>query len=228
MSEKLPYFSDNEEWAENVATGYLRQKIKSGLLSLDIDDTILDSKGKWYELYITLAKKQRLQEIVTFETFTLSPRAQLAPLVENYVAFKTQYMLDQQFNASMSLLKTSHSLLEVAKNHNIPHGYLSTRSEKLGEVTCQNLQAHNFPPAPVLLRAEHIPYGDTIGFKVGARAVLRAALDNYGFYGTHIYHVDDYKQLTEELNENVARVKGIHFRPTTSWSWVIRECLGSS
>ena len=225
MPERSFYFSSSEEWAENVAMGYMRQEGKSGLVSLDIDDTILDSEGKWYELYTTLAKKQGVNEIVAFEVFTLSPRAQLAPLVEDYIAFKAQYMLDQEFNANMSLLKTSHSLLEVAESYNIPHAYLSTRSENLGEVTCQNLQAHNFPAAPVLLRAEHIPYGNTIGFKIGALVVLREVLDDYGCQDTHVYHVDDYKQLTEGLNENVARVKGVHFTPTTSWSWVIREYL---
>jgi hypothetical protein len=76
----------------------------------------------------------------------------------------------------------------------------------------------------MLLRAENIPFADTIHYKIHPLAVLRATLDAH-LEDRPIVFVDDYLHLIKELNLSGINVTGVHFDAHTSWSAIARDHL---
>jgi hypothetical protein len=145
----------------------------------------------------------------------------------DYEALKERLMLDSELHASMPPMANSIELAERGTRHGLPNGYLSTRPDAIGEATYHSLQTHGFVDAPMLLRAENIPYADTILYKIRPLAVLRATLDAHNLDDRPVVFVDDYAQLVEGVNQGgINLLTGVHFGADTSWSAIARDYLG--
>ena len=214
-----PEYDNAAEWAQCIATQTAGGN--EALLVADIDDTLLDSNAHWYALYRRIATENNnaATELADEATFKAAgPRAYIGPLVENYAALKASLIEDAEFNAAMPLLTTARGLQAHAR---LPHGYLSTRPASLLSTTRANLQSHGLRDAPLLLRPTQYDYAATVGYKIAALRLLRASLDGAGQPDRRIYYVDDYKQLTDDLNGQYIGITAIHYTGAETWQDVL-------
>lgn len=230
MELQQQYFSDQALWAKQVIKPVVAQHKQGrevpGVYIFDIDDMLLDANAAWYRDFRTRALEEGTPQadIATIEVFkTTGPRQHYEKIVANYDAIKAQLMVDPSFNARMAPLGDLAILQHLGKSRGIPHGYLSTRPAVLGRVTCDNLQEHALAPTPVLLRGEHIPYAQTIGYKIASLGIIRAALDAAALSDVPIYHFDDYLGLVDEINQGDAMVVGVHVDGQTPWHEIMRQ-----
>lgn len=230
MELQQQYFSDQELWAKQVIKPVVAQREQGrevpGVYIFDIDDMLLDANAAWYKDFCTRALEQGTPqtEIVTIEALkTTGPRQHYKKVVADYDTIKAQLMVDPSFNARMAPLGDLAILQRLGKSQGIPHGYLSTRPAVLGQVTCDNLQEHALAPTPVLLRGEHIPYAQTISYKITSLGIVRMALDAAALSDVPVYHFDDYLGLVDEINQGDAMIVGVHVNGQTPWYEIMRQ-----
>lgn len=226
MAETLPFHTNPELWAQDVAEQY-SQSFPPGLLISDIDDTLLDSNLAWYEDYVRLAMNVGVgkDEIVDPETFSVKgPRVTLTEhhdLIDpkKYPAYKQGRMYSPAFHEGMRPLDDAAKTLASRSFTHIPDGYISTRPVVLGSVTRQSLANAGFASTPLLLRPEHIPYEKTVEFKILALSSLARMLPR----SITVSYADDYKAVTDAIDDlGDSGIQGIHYGSHT-WQEIIRN-----
>lgn len=235
MTEVAHYVNDPHVWADQVVEQFISQpkeRQNAGLLIADICGTLIDADYNFHQHYVEAAARAGFEPdaIATIDVFRAGGhKAHLGhpDITTDYKALKERLMLDSELHATMPPMANSVELAERGARHGLPNGYLSTRPDAIGEATYHSLQTYGFVDAPMLLRAENIPYADTIPYKIRPLAVLRAALDAHNLNDRSIVFVDDYPQLVKSVNQSgINLLIGVHFGADTSWSAIARDHLG--
>lgn len=227
MSEILPFHIDPEQWAQDIAE-QCSNPFPPELTISDVDDTVMNSNLAWYNDYLRLAREVGANEgtVVDIETFgSQGPRIILTKhhsLVtpDQYPSYKHRLMHDPTFHESMQPLDDAANALTSFTG--MPDGYISTRPTILGDATRRSLTSACFAPTPLLLRSEHIPYGQTVEFKIIALRALRGVLPP----GTVVNYVDDYHGVISGITDlQDSGIRGIHYGSHT-WQEIVRDHLG--
>jgi hypothetical protein len=234
VTEMTHYLSDPNIWAEQVVARFINQSkrhLYTGVLIADICGTLIDADHGFHKYYAAEAARLGFaaEDIASLDTFrALGHRAHLGhpDITTDYEALKERLMHDSDLHIDMPPMQNSLNMAQRGAEHGLPHGYLSTRPDAIGEATHHNLQSHGFVDAPMLLRDEATPYAGTISYKLRALGVLRATLDAHRLRDLRVVFVDDYAQLIQSVNESDMAVVGVHFDAATSWGKIAHDYLG--
>lgn len=220
---------NTSQWIAEVVAGYQCGTPAYAPIIADIDDTLLDSHQRWYELYLSLlAQKNPSQPPLSKTGFIkVGYRQAMAPLIADYDGLKARLIRDEVFHADFPLVGHSDSV-QFAARHGIPHGFLSMRPPQLHDVTMRNLMRHGIAKAPALLLGTDSNFTDTISRKTAILSRLRTAFDAQGFGDRPIYYVDDYEAMAQSLNTQLHGVVGIHRAQNFSWDTLLATaCLSA-
>lgn len=190
---------------------------KDWILISDVDDTLLDSNLRWYELYKSYAGQENHPSIEDFRNN--GPRYYYQHVINDYDSFKERLMIDSSFNSNMSLMASASILCDTI---DIVDGYISTRDESLSKVTGDNLRQLGLPPSPLLLRSSSYTFMETIKFKLDGLAALSKYIQESYTRRINIYYVDDYARLIEKIYAaHYPNVTPIHYNGNIKWSDII-------